>query len=141
MKKLLLTFMVLTFCLSSCIIAFADNNINTESGSIIEAPDLRFTPAGGGKFIYCNNEEGIGRHVLADSSNPNPIYTMNHENLTPDRYLVYLTHINYTYSIDEYYQPNGMGFNIELDMEIKAKEDSVLTINNAVFETPKIRRY
>ena len=42
MKKLLLTFMVLTFCLSSCIIAFADNNINTESGSIIEAPDLRF---------------------------------------------------------------------------------------------------
>ncbi len=141
MKKLLLTFMVLTFCLSSCIIAFADNNINTESGSIIEAPDLRFTPAGGGKFIYCNNEEGIGRHVLADSSNPNPIYTMNNENLTPDRYLVYLTHINYTYSIDEYYQPNGMGFNIELDMEIKAKEDSVLTINNAVFETPKIRRY
>ncbi len=62
---------------------------------------------------------------------------MNNENLTPDRYLVYLTHINYTYSIDEYYQPNGMGFNIELDMEIKAKEDSVLTINNAVFETPK----
>ena len=141
MKKTVLIFIVLTLCLSSCIIAFADNDAYTKSGSIIEAPDLKFTPAGGGKFIYCNNEEGIGRHVLADSSNPNPAYTMNNENLTPDRYFIYLTHINYTYSIDEYYQPNGMGFNIELDMEIKAKEDSVFTINNAVFETPKIRRY
>ena len=37
-----------------------------------EVPELRFVPEGGGRFIYCNNNEFIRRDHLADSNNPNP---------------------------------------------------------------------
>lgn len=108
---------------------------------LIEAQKLEFTPKGEGKFIYCNNTEGIGRNTLAGEPNPNPRYTMNNENLTPDRYYIYLSHINYTYGFDSLYNPSGLAFDVELDVEIKAKEDSVLKIYNAACETPIVRRY
>ena len=41
------------------------------------APDLKFTPDGGGYYIYCNNNEFIRRRDLSDTSNPNPEYLMN----------------------------------------------------------------
>lgn len=108
---------------------------------VIQAQDLEFTPVGNGKFIYCNNTEGIFRNSLADSSNPNPVYTMSNLNLTPDRYYIYLSHINYTYSLNSNYNPDGLGFDTELDVEITAKEDSVLKIYRAAFETPEVKRY
>lgn len=107
----------------------------------LKPAELYFEPVGGGKFIYCNNTEGIFREYLADSSNPNPRYTMSNLDLTPDRYYIYLSHINYTYGYDESYNPYGLGFDVELDLEITAKEDSVLRINRAAFETPKVKRY
>ena len=107
----------------------------------IKPAELNFEPVGGGKFIYCNNTEGIFREYLSDSSNPNPRYAMSNPDLGPDRYYIYLTHINYTYGYDENYNPAGLGFDVELDLEITAKEDSVLRINRAAFETPKVRRY
>ncbi len=107
----------------------------------VKPAELYFSPVGGGKYIYCNNTEGIFREYLADSSNQNPRYTMSNLNLTPDRYYIYLSHINYTYGYDENYHPSGLGFDVELDLEITAKEDSVLRINRAAFETPKVRRY
>lgn len=116
--------------------------VNAESiDGLIEAQELKFVPKGGGKFIYCNNTEGIGRDTLAGEPNPNPRYTMNNENLTPNRYYLYLSHINYTYGFDDNYNPSGLGFDVELDVEIKAKEDSVLVINNAACETPVVKRY
>lgn len=105
------------------------------------ADTLIFEPAGGGKFIYCNNTEGIFRDSLADSSNPNPRYLMSNQNLTPDRYYIYLTHINYTYGYDSAGRPSGLGFDVELDLEITAKEDSTLKIYRAAFQTPKVQRY
>ena len=117
-------------------------HVNAENADgLIEAQALEFMPKSEGKFIYCNNTEGIGRNTLAGSPNPNPRYTMNNENLTPDRYYLYLSHINYTYGFDSYNNPSGLGFDVELDVEIKAKEDSVLVINNAACETPAVKRY
>lgn len=112
---------------------------NTDS--ILTPQELEFTPKGGGKFIYCNNTEGIFRSTLAGAPNPEPRYTMNNENLTPDRYYLYLSHINYTYGSDANGNPSGLGFDTELDVEIKAREDSVLKIYNAACETPKVKRY
>lgn len=98
--------------------------------------DLRFTPSGGGKFIYCNNEEGISLYNLADSSGLTPSYIMNNENLTPDKYVLYITHFNYTHQNNAQYQAVSPGFAIELDVEMKASEDTVLQINRTGFETP-----
>lgn len=107
--------------------------------STVKPAELEFTQAGGGKYIYCNNTEGIFRYSLADSSNPNPVYTMNNENLTPNNYYVYLTHINYA---TEYVNgtAEGLAYAAELDLEIYAEEDSVLKIYNAAFETPLIKK-
>ena len=96
----------------------------------VKAQDLKFTPDGGGKFIYVNNNEGILRSHLTDSSNPSPEYIMKNEGLTSDAYSLYLSFINRTETrfattnvIDE------QGFDIELDVEFTAKEKSVLKIN------------
>lgn len=98
--------------------------------------DLRFTPQGDGKFIYCNNEEGISLYNLADSSGMTPSYIMNNENLTPDKYLLYLTHFNYTHKNNAQYQAISPGFAIELDVEMTAKEDTTVRVNRTGFETP-----
>ena len=107
----------------------------------IQPADLNFTPVSGGKYIFCNNEEGLFRTTLADDTPSKPAYIMNNENLTPDRYILYLSHINYTALTS----PDGMamekGFDVELDVQLKANQDSVLTINKTAFETPKDRRF
>ncbi len=98
------------------------------------APDLKFTPDGGGKFIYCNNPEGITADDLADGDNP--IYLMNNEGLTPDRYIVYLTHFNLvTDTIDE--NTKVPGKNIYLNGIFTALEDSEIIISRTAFEVPE----
>lgn len=129
------------FCLLLFSAAVLLSGVCYGENAVLEPQELVFEPVGGGKFIYCNNTEGIFTTSLADSSNPNPRYTMSNLDLTPDRYYIYLSHINYTYGYDEYYQPSGLGFDVELDLEITAKEDSVLKIYRAAFETTKSKRY
>lgn len=96
------------------------------------AGDLKFTPEGGGKWIFCNNPEGIkNSDLMNDEENPS-VYIMNNENLEPDLYDFLICHINTTDTDGGY----GVGQNIEIDVEITAEQDSVLTINKAFFETP-----
>lgn len=98
------------------------------------APDLKFTPEGGGKFIYCNNPEGITADDLADGEKP--VYLMNNKGLTPNRYIVYLTHFNLvTDSINE--QTKVPGKNIYLNGIFTASEDSEIIISRTAFEVPE----
>lgn len=97
-----------------------------------DAADIRFTPEGEGKWIYCNNNEGIRNRDLMNSDGDPSAYIMNNENLGPDTYDFLICHINCTDTDGG----NGMGFNIELDMELTAAEDSEITINKAFFDTP-----
>ena len=52
MKKIL----ALLVCLFAAIPVFAD----------AASADLEFSPAGGGRFIYCNNQESVTRDMLSD---------------------------------------------------------------------------
>ena len=107
---------------------------------VLAAQDLRFSPVGGGKFIYCNNEEDIFQDVLLNGAKP--AYIMNNENLGPDRYYLYLSHFNFTGFAHG--SPNntiGFGYDVELDVEMTAVEDSVIRIDNAAFETPRNYAY
>lgn len=92
----------------------------------VNANELRFEPVGGGKFIYCNNPEGIDDDFILNGNTPR--WIMNNTGLSPDLYHIYISHFNYT--------GNGTpGYDIEVDMAMTAKEDSVLTIHKAFFET------
>lgn len=92
------------------------------------AVDLQFTPAGGGRFIYCNNPEGIADDFVLNGTAPR--WIMNNENLTPDNYYIYISHFNYT-----------SGYDIELDMAMTATTDAELIIHKAFFETPQNYAY
>ncbi|MCH5210573.1 MAG: S-layer homology domain-containing protein [Oscillospiraceae bacterium] len=96
------------------------------------AADINFTSEGNGKWIYCNNPEGIRNCDLMNSDENPPSYIMNNENLTPDLYDFLICHMNATDTDDGY----GKGYNIELDVELTAVENSEITINKAFFETP-----
>lgn len=106
-------------------------------GISASAADITFTPEGGGKWIYCNNPEGIRNRDLMNSDENPPSYIMNNENLGPDLYDFLICHINTTDTNDGY----GMGYNVELDIELTAVEDSEITINKAFFETPLDEAY
>lgn len=95
------------------------------------AADINFTPEGGGKWIFCNNPEGLGNQHLMNSDDYDSVYIMNNENLEPDLYDFLICHINFTDTDSGY----GEGYNIELDVEMTAVEDSVITVNKAFFET------
>lgn len=132
------------FCLimTAVLMSFSIFNVAaSENESLITPQSLKFTPKGDGKFIYCNNTESMDRGTLAGEPNTSPRYVMNNEDLTPDRYYIYLSHINYAYDHDEYGNPSGLAFDVELDVEIYAKENSVLKIYNAACETPAVRKY
>lgn len=96
------------------------------------AEELRFEPVGGGKFIYCNNPEGIEDDMLLNAGTP--VYIMNNEELAPDKYYIYLSHFNFTGS-------GKLGYDIELDLKMIAREDSKITIRKAFFETPQEYAY
>lgn len=101
-------------------------------GISASAADISFTPEGGGKWIYCNNNEGIRNRDLMNSGDNPSTYIMNNENLEPDLYDFLICHINGTDTDGG----KGMGFNVELDIELTAVEDSEITINKAFFDTP-----
>ena len=93
------------------------------------AADLNFEPVGGGKFIYCNNPEGIDDNTLMNGENPS--YIMNNNDLGPGTYYLYISHFNYT--------GNGsLGRDIEVDVELTPSSGSCsYTIENAAFENMK----
>lgn len=100
-------------------------------GMSASAADMTFKNEGGGKWIYCNNPEGIRNCDLMNSDENPASYIMNNENLEPDLYDFLICHINGTDTDGGY----GKGYNIELDVELTAVEDSEITINKAFFET------
>lgn len=62
-----------------------------------QATPLFFQEAGGGKYIFCNNREGITRSDLADSNNPNGASLLMHEKgLGDGEYEMMLSHNNNT---------------------------------------------
>lgn len=105
------------------------------------AADLEFKPREGGKYIYCNNREFILREDLADTSNMRPKYIMNNENMEPDRYTLFASHVNHTEVKDNSGVICGKGYDIELDVAFIAKEDTTVKITALGFEVPENVKY
>lgn len=103
--------------------------------------DMVFEKDNGGKYIYSNNREFIYPCDLADVSNENPRYIMSNEDLVVDSYTLFASHVNHTETRDEYNNITKSGYDIELDVMFKAKEDMVLKINSIGFEVPKNIKY
>lgn len=106
-----------------------------------EAPELVFTPQEGGKYIYSNNREFIFRSDLADNSNREPRYIMSNEDLKPDKYTLFASHVNHTEERGYWGELMGRGFDIELDVIFKAKENTVITVSALGFEVPDNVRF
>ncbi len=126
------------------------------------AADLKFTPDGGGKFIYCNNNEFIRRSDLADISNPNPEYIMENKGLKSGKYTLYFSHINHTEVTDflnrypdsaeapesltaeelkDLNKIKETGFDIEVDVRFCAKGDTVIKFTALGFEAQSPKNY
>ncbi len=108
--------------------------------SDLSPKDLIFEQDTSGKYIYCNNIEFIYRDNLADTSNPNPKYIMNND-LTAGKYSFFASHVNHTELRDADGNMTEAGFDIELDVEFKAKQDTVITVRNLGFEVPENIKY
>ena len=93
----------------------------------LEPQVLEFEEVGGGKYIYCNNAEAVFADKLANGDTPS--YIMNNEDMGPDMYYLYISHFNYVN------YPYSMGFDVELDVELTAKEDSVINIKRTGFDS------
>lgn len=125
----------------------------------VYAADLKFTPDGGGKYIYCNNQEFITREQLADYG-LKPSYIMTGTELEKGKYTLYFSHINRTElkhstPYDPLDAPQDMteeeksyysdikypGFAIEVDACFKAREDTEIKITALGFEVQKPRNY
>lgn len=124
MKKIL----ALLVCLFAAIPVFAD----------AASADLEFSPAGGGRFIYCNNQESVTRDMLSDKSNPNPEYIMNNAGLDAGKYALYVSLLNHTEQKNADGKIIETGFDIETDAYIKANADTVIKITALGFEVPSI---
>jgi len=124
------------------------------------ANEICFTPDGGGKYIYCNNNEFITREQLADSSGFNPTYLMTNQDMREGKYTLYFSHINRTElkNLAEYdtsdvpkdlsdekkkYFSDIMypGFAIEVDVSFTANADTTIKITSLGFEVQKVRNY
>ena len=128
MKKILFVFVCIAMFLSCKVYAY-----NT--------PELNFSHEPG-KYIYCNNPENIKRSDLADNTNYNAKYIMNNDDLTADRYALFLSHYNHTHLLgDDVYTMLEPGFDIEVDVQFKAKEDTVVRIDSLGFEVTSKREY
>ena len=132
MKKLI-TLILALFCLSSAGMAAHAAGVASQK--------LVFTPDGGGKYIYCNNNEAIYRRDLSDTSNPDPSYIMNNENLTEGNYSFFASHVNHTELRDEKDNITEMGFDVELDVQFKANTTSRITIKAVGFDWQKPTMY
>lgn len=125
------------------------------------AADLKFEPDGGGKFIYCNNNEFIRREHLADNSNPKPEYIMTCPDMKEGKYTLYFSHINHTElkNFTEYKDSSDVpenlsaeekeryskvyekGFAIETDVRFKALEDITFKVTALGFEVQPKHNY
>ena len=126
----------LALCLLICVMIFSIITVSAE----VQPVDLVFNKDAGGKYIYCNNPEFISRENLADFSVKSPHFLMNNENLTPDNYTLFAAHVNHTDKCDDW-QILEPGFDIELDVLFRAKEDTVLRIKRIGFEVPENVKY
>ena len=133
MKKSIYIFIVLSMLLSLIPnVSFAAVDMN--------AKPLVFTQDPGGKYIYCNNHEFIRRKDLADTSNPHAKYLMNNT-LKPDKYAMFVSHVNHTEIRDEANNIIETGFDVELDVVFKAIEDTEIVITAIGFEVPAHSKY
>lgn len=107
----------------------------------VEPHDLIFTPDTSGKYIYCNNHEFIRRSDLADFSNQQAKFIMNNENLTADKYALFVSHVNHTERRNSANTIIDAGFDIELDAAFIASEDTVIRLDAVGFEVPENKRY
>ncbi len=122
------------------ILIFAVLSFQVTANAAIEPHNLIFEHDKSGKYIYCNNREFIFRSDLADNSIEHPRYIMNNEDLTPDKYAMFISHVNHTDVRDET-TIFEEGFDIEVDVVFRAKEDTVLKITAVGFEVPKNTKY
>ncbi len=127
-----------------------------------ETPELKFVPDGGGYYIYCNNNEFIRRSDLSDTSNPSPQYLMNNINMVNGRYTLYFSHMNHTElpvletdadsadmdwsavseeELKKRYDVTECGFDIETDVEFKAKTDTKIRFTSIGFEVQQPLNY
>lgn len=107
----------------------------------IRPKDLIFTPEGEGKYIYSNNPEFITRDLLADYSNQNPTYLMSNEEMGPDKYAMFISHVNHTKILSDANTIKEKGFEIELDVLFKAEEDTEIVFTALGFEVPENKYY
>ena len=80
------------------------------------------------------NSEAIYRHHLSDDSNPNPTYLMTNKEQKPGKYSVFISHINHT---DLTYEDGTLkepGFDIEIDLQFRAKKDTTIRVTSIGFE-------
>lgn len=106
----------------------------------IEAKPLSFQPDTSGKYIYCNNNEFIRRSDLADDSNEFPRYIMNNT-LLPDKYSMFVSHVNHTEVRDKNNAIVETGFDVELDVVFHAIEDTKILLTSIGFEVPEHSKY
>ncbi len=102
----------------------------------VESCDLVFTQKQGGKYIFCNNREGIRSTDLADISTEHPKFLMNNEKLSPDKYAFFASFQNKTNLNHNGDVISSKGFDIELDTVFIAREDTQITIERLGFEVP-----
>ena len=122
------------------IAVFALFTVFSASVHALEDPDLIFEKTDG-KYIYCNNYESLRKTDLADTSNENPKYIMTNYDMGPDKYSMFVSHLNRTETKDEKGNITAPGFDIEVDVLFKATEDTVISFNAIGFEVPKNGTY
>ena len=90
----------------------------------VDPVPVRFEKHGGGQFLYCNNPEFVSESDLSTDENPNPVYMMKQEGLTPGKYSVFFCFYNWT------------PFDVEPDIEF-VSDDAEITINSVGYCIPQ----
>ncbi len=149
MRKLFISFFIIYSCFMLSLCRAAE----------VGGANLKFTPDGGGKYIYCNNQEFITRAQLADYGFE-PTYLMSADGIEKGKYTLYFSHINRTElknippydTLDEpqditdeeksYYSDiKYPGFAIEVDVCLEARSDTAVKITSVGFEVQQPRNY
>lgn len=107
-----------------------------------QATPIFFEEIGEGKFIYCNNREGIKRTDLADSNNPEPKLLMHEKGLSDGKYEMLLFHNNDTsIGIDSNTGATisyGSGFPIYLDVQFYDPYGTAqMVVNSIGYQIPR----
>ena len=94
-----------------------------------------------GKYIYSNNPEFITRELLSDYSNEKPTYLMTNLNMGKDKYAMFVSHINHTKILKNSTTIKEPGFEVEVDVQFIAHEDTEIVITALGFEVPENKYY